>query len=155
MPEPLFPEPQTDVFAMLSVTLPGLVVPEGPFHTEAALAADLGIDVRRLREFRRRRLVTPDRVGRGLVYRRDELRSIAVLATLARLGATDADLDHAFAEGSTTPLGAREALHRCLRLFDDLRRRAEDEIERLRGLEALVTDWVDDGFDYRSRRHPA
>lgn len=142
--------PQTDIFAILAAALPDLVVPDGPFATEASLADDLGIDVRRLREFRRRRLVNPDRVGRGLVYGRDEVRCIAILAALARLGATDTDLDVAF---STPTPGhpLRDALGRCTRLLDDLRRRAEEEIERLRGLEALVATWSDDGLDLGPR----
>jgi len=136
----LRPRPDlVDVFARL---LPGVVVTPATFRSETALAGQLRVDPRRIREIRCARLVAPRRLGRGWVYGPEEIRTLSVMLALVRLGATLADLAAFFGVDDRDPdrrLGdpSRAPIPLCTALCRRLAGRMEDEIARLRALETL------------------
>lgn len=134
-----------DVFARL---LSGVVVSPATIRSEAALAAQLRVDPRRLQDMRRTGLLTPARPGRGYVYRPADIRVASVMLALQRLGATLAELE-VFFDAARRPcsgcLGERGraacgAADCCAAFLERLTQRMQDEITRLEALDALVLD---------------
>ncbi|NLH83680.1 MAG: hypothetical protein GX458_22960 [Phyllobacteriaceae bacterium] len=136
------PRPRGDLIDVFARLLPGVVVPPATFRSETALAGQLRVDPRRIREIRGARLVAPARVGRGWVYGPEEIRTLSVMLALCRLGATLPDLEAFFAGSLRGPDhgddgSSRSPVGLCAAFCRRLESRMEEEIARLRALEAL------------------
>ncbi|MCE1237459.1 MAG: helix-turn-helix domain-containing protein [Hyphomicrobiales bacterium] len=132
------PKPRADLVDVFARLLPGVVVTPATFRSETALAGQLRVDARRIRELRAAGLATPKRLGRGWVYGPSDIRTLSVMLALSRLGATTRELERFFDEnGREESVSAAAA---CRAFCENLAERMEEEIARLRALDALVAD---------------
>lgn len=129
---------------ILARVLPAVVRPPQGYHSEAGLAAMLGVEPRRLRAFRAAGIAGPRRLGRGFVYAAAEATACAVAVRLAELGLPVADIA-AFFDGPCghelcpRAHGACTATDCCGFVLERLARRVEDEISELRRFGRLLT----------------
>ena len=142
------PRPRADLVDVFARLLPGVVVTPATFRSETALAGQLRVDPRRIREIRCARLVAPCRLGRGWVYGPEEIRTLSVMLALVRLGATLADLTTFFGVSDrdherTGADPSRAPIPLCTAFCERLAARMEEEIARLRALEALFDTPLD------------
>lgn len=134
------PKPRADLVDVFARLLPGVVVTPATFRSETALAGQLRVDARRIRELRAAGLATPKRLGRGWVYGPSDIRTLSVMLALQRLGATTRELERVFDENRRDDAGTAAAA--CRAFCESLVERMEEEIARLRALDALVADEV-------------
>lgn len=130
-----------DVFARV---LSGVVVTPATFRSETALAGQLRVDPRRIRDLRLAGLVAPTRLGRGWVYGPAEIRTLSVMLALGRLGASLRELT-AFFEVQTRPGTGEDRVtgtpaRACIEFCERLAARMAEEIARLGTLDALVEE---------------
>lgn len=145
--------PRADLVDAFARVLPGVVVTPATFRSETALAGQLRVDARRIRDLRMARLVTPTRLGRGWVYGPSDIRTLSVMLALLRLGATIRELEQFFDPDrrSCEACGHRAAdcspVDCCRELLIRQERRMREEVARLIALEDLVsTHAVDIGL---------
>ncbi len=138
---------KSDLIALLARALAGVAPTPAGYLTEAALAAVLGLDPRRLRAFRQAGIVAPRRLGRGFVYTEDEARTCAVTVALTELGLPFARIAAFLDDAPSADLGTAidaTAHGRCDRLLRDLVEEVETEIRALRDFQSLLTGWHDE-----------
>lgn len=142
--------PREDLVDAFARVLPGIVVTPATFRSETALAGQLRVDPRRIRDLRMARLVTPTRLGRGWVYGPPDIRTLSVMLALLRLGATIRELETFFdpERRSCEDCGGRSngcsAVDCCRELLTRQERRMRDEITRLVALDDLVTSHAEE-----------
>jgi hypothetical protein len=139
------PRPRADLVDAFARVLPGVVVTPATFRSETALAGQLRVDPRRIRDLRMARLVGPTRAGRGWVYGPGDIRTLSVMLALLRLGATVRELETFFDPDrrDCEVCGGRAAACSpvvcCRELLTRQERRMKEEVARLVALEDLVT----------------
>lgn len=142
--EPKPPSRRDEIVDVLARVLSGVVVTPATFRSETALAGQLRVETRRIRDLRMAGLVAPTRLGRGWVYGPRDVRVLSVMLAMLRLGATVHELAVFFdgadrsASASETPAPLRLAIGFCERLTT----RMENEIARLAALDALLAESV-------------
>lgn len=132
------PKPRADLVDVFARLLPGVVVTPATFRSETALAGQLRVDARRIRELRAAGLATPKRLGRGWVYGPPDIRTLSVMLALLRLGATTRELERLFDENRRDETASPATT--CRSFCESLVERMEEEIARLRALDALVAE---------------
>lgn len=142
--EPMPPSRRAEIVEVFARVLPGVVVTPATFRSETALAGQLRVETRRIRDLRLAGLVAPTRLGRGWVYGPRDVRVLSVMLGLLRLGATVHELGVFFdaAERLATPPGtaAPDPLRLAIGFCERLTARMEGEIGRLAALDALLAE---------------
>lgn len=137
--------PRADLVDAFARVLPGVVVTPATFRSETALAGQLRVDARRIRDLRMARLVAPTRLGRGWVYGPPEIRTLSVMLALLRLGATIRELEQFFdpdrrnCEACGHHAAGCSPVDCCRELLIRQERRMREEVTRLIALEDLVS----------------
>lgn len=144
------PHPRQDLVDAFARVLTGIVVTPATFRSETALAGQLRVDPRRIRDLRMARLVAPTRLGRGWVYGPSDIRTLSVMLSLMRLGATIRELETFFdperrsCEDCDRRPSHCTAVDCCRELLIRQARRMSDEIARLVALDDLVTSHAEE-----------
>lgn len=142
-PRQASPRPGAEIVDVFARLLPGVVVTPATFRSETALAGQLRVDARRIRDLRMAGLVTPTRLGRGWVYGPGDVRTLSVMLALLRLGASVHEIESFFTTTRTIAVDGRSApspVRLCIGFCERLAGRMEEEITRLGALDALLCE---------------